>query len=383
MEKNKQIQEAGENSQQIMAGTVIVNNNGLTEQQVKAIIDSEIIRILNENQLVANDTAQNRLNEFRDILLPKLVKAEMLDAFKEPAVQMLFKSAEKTAICSERKLDYELLAELLIHRTKKNDITKNVAISNAVELVDKLTEDALLVLTIFHAITCFSPISGDINQGFHILDNLFGKILNNNSLPQNDNWAENLEINRIINFNTIGTTIKMNDFWFENFTSYSQMWIKKDSEELKQIYEELKKHNIPMDIIIDNPLDTNFVTLKILQKGQVKDLMFNRQIVHLPIIQNGAENIQMPTSMNIPIKITKEQENVICNIFNNTKFKNNGLNNERTLFEQKLNEFQNLRSINTWWNNNITKFSIRLNSIGKVIAHTNVKNIDPTLPDLD
>lgn len=35
MEKNKQIQEAGDNSQRFMANTVIVNNNYLTEEQVK------------------------------------------------------------------------------------------------------------------------------------------------------------------------------------------------------------------------------------------------------------------------------------------------------------------------------------------------------------
>ena len=371
MEKNKQIQESGDNSQQYMANTLIVNNNGLTEQQVRAIINSEIASTLKENQLVANDIAQKRLNEFEDILLPKLVKNEMLDLFKEPAVQILFKSAQRTAICSKRKLDYELLSELLIHRKKNNNITKNVAISNAVEIIDKITEDALLVLTIFHAVECFSPVSGDISEGFKILDELFGKILQNTDLPNNDEWIENLEINRIISFNTFGTTKKISDFWFEKFTSYSQIWIKKDSEEFCKLCQEIKDNNIPMDIIIDNPLDTNFKTLKILQKGQIDNLSFTR------IISDSKQS----TSIQIPI--TEKQKNVIKSIFDNNNFKNNGNNNEKLLFEQKLNEYKNLKYINEWWNKNITTFSIRLNSMGKVIAHTNVKNIDPSLPDLD
>ncbi len=371
MEKNKQIQESGDNSQQFMANTLIVNNNGLTEQQVREIINSEIANTLKENQLVANDIAQKRLTEFEDILLPKLVKTEMLDLFKEPAVQILFKSAQRTAICSERKLDYELLSELLIHRTKNNNINKNVAISNAVEIIDKITEDALLVLTIFHAVTCFSPISGNIDEGFKILDELFEKVLRATKLPNNDEWIENLEINRIISFNTLGSTKKISDFWFEKFTSYSQIWIKKDSEEFCQLCQELKDNNIPMDIIIDNPLDTNFKTLKILQREQIDNLSFTR------IISDSKQNIS------IQIPITEKQKNVIKNIFDNSKFKSNGNNNEKILFEQKLNEYKNLKYINEWWNKNITKFSIRLNSIGKVIAHTNVKNIDPSLPDLD
>ena len=58
MEKNKQIQESGDNSQQFMANTLVINNNGLTEQQVRAIINSEIANTLKENQFVANDIAQ-------------------------------------------------------------------------------------------------------------------------------------------------------------------------------------------------------------------------------------------------------------------------------------------------------------------------------------
>lgn len=371
MEKTKQIQESGDNSQQFMANTVIVNNNGLTEEQVKTIIRNEISNVLKENQLVASDIAHERLNEFGNILLPKLVKSEMLDAFKEPAIQMLFKNAQKIALCTERKLDYELLSELLIHRTKKNNINRNVAISNAIELIDKITEDALLVLTIFHAVECFSPISGDINKGFQTLNGLFGKILNNVTLPDNNEWEENLEINRIMSFNSFGTTKKITDFWFEQFTSYSQIWIRKDSEEFKQICKKFEENNIPMDLIIDNPLDMEFKTLKILTKSQVDDLVFNR------LISNSER------SVNIQFKITEEQKNVIKNIFDNPNFKHNGNNNEKTLFEQKLNEFENLRNISNWWDKNITKSSIRLNSIGKVIAHTNVKNIDPTLPDLD
>ena len=202
------------------------------------------------------------------------------------------RNAQKTALCTERKLDYELLSELLIHRTKKNNINRNVAISNAVELIDKITEDALLVLTIFHAVECFSPISGNINEGFKILDELFGKILNNVILPENNEWEENLEINRIMSFNAFGTTKKISDFWFEQFTSYSQIWIKNDSEEFKQICNEFKENQIPMDLIIDNPLDMDFKTLKILTQSQIDDLMFNR------IISNSGRNVNIQFKIN-------------------------------------------------------------------------------------
>lgn len=367
MEKNKQIQEAGSNSQQFMANTLIINNNGLTEKQLSTFLKNEIENTLRENQLLANDIALKRLNEFKDIFLPKLVKNEMLDIFKEPEIQILFKEAQRTAICSNRKLDYELLSELLIHRKKNNNVNKNVAISNAVEIIDKITEEALFVLTIIYVVEHFSPISGNIDEGFKLLDELFGKILQDNKLPNNDEWIENLEINRAISLNTLGNTKKISDFWFEKFTSYSQIWIKKDSEEFYKLCEELKKNNIPIDILIDNPLDTNFNTLKILQKEQVDNLLI--------------ENSKQSLSFQMPI--TAKQKNIIESIFDNNKFKKNGNNNESILFNQKLNEYKNLKYVNEWWNKNVTRFSIRLNSIGKVIAHTNAKNIDPSLPNLD
>ena len=52
-----------------------------------------------------------------------------------------------------------------------------------------------MVLTIFHAVECFSPIDGNIEEGFKVLDELFGKILQGTNLPNNDEWIENLEIN--------------------------------------------------------------------------------------------------------------------------------------------------------------------------------------------
>lgn len=355
MEKINQTQKAGNDSQQFMANTLIVNN-GLTEQQIRSIIDQEIKNTLKENQLVANDVAQERLDNFENVLIPKLVKSEMLDLFKEPAVQMLFKTAQKTAIGSGRKLDYELLSELLIQRTNKNNLNKNVAISNAIEIIDKLTEEALMVLTIFFAVTRLAPINGNINEGFNILNDLFGKILQETKLPNNDEWIENLEINRIITINTLGSSENLDDYWFENFTSYSQIWIKKDSDELYEIYKKLSESNIPTDIIIDNPLDSNFKTLKILQKNQIQNII-------------------------IPLK--DNQKDIIKNIFDDNRFKNNGYNNEKELFKKKLEQFSNLNYINEWWNKNVAKYYIRMNSIGKVIAYTNIKNIDPTLPNLD
>ncbi|MDR0979280.1 MAG: hypothetical protein LBL91_05100 [Lachnospiraceae bacterium] len=387
MDENKQTQKAGENSQQVMAQNAIINNNyGLDKEAVRVIIDSEIDKILQECQIVANETALNRLNEFKDILIPKLVNAQVLDAFKEPSIQMLFRDAEKTAICSERKLDYELLSELLIHRTKKDDITKNASIKNAIDIINYITEDALLVLTIFHSTTCFRPIMGDVNTGLELLENLFSKILTKRFLPKADEWVDNLEINKIMTFNSLGTTKRLSDYWFETFKSYTQIWIENGSDKYNEILVNFTKNNIPTDLLIVHPLNNNYYTLNILSKEMIDKITF-LQTIPLPQlpkeIEDNFTNLKNVKNVTVPVQLSDIQKKVIIDIFDDETLCNNKENNNKTLFENKLKEFNTLNSINDWWNNHIVKLSIRLNYIGKVIAHTNAKNIDPTLPDLD
>lgn len=347
MNKNKQIQEAGENSQQIMANTVVVCN-GYSIEQVKEIINQEISKTLEHNEFVALEIAEERLHHFGDILLPKLVKSEILDAFKEPAIQILFRNAQKTAVCSERKLDYELLSELLIHRAKKNNINENAAISHAIEIIDKITEEALLALTIFYSVMNVYPITGNINHGFQALDEHFGKIMNSSTLPDSEDWIDNLEMNRLISIYPFIKKQKLADYWFNKFSSYSKIWIKIDTNDYQKIEKDFTVNNIPIDLLIDNPLDTNYKTINIVNENMIDNKF-------------SLEN----------------QRRVIKEIFHNPNFKSNGNNNEKELFENKLNEFKNLKKINDWWNK--IEYSFKFTGIGNVIAETNVKNIDNKL----
>ena len=55
----------------------------------------------------------------------------------------------------------------------------------------------------------------------------------------------------------------------------------------------------------------------------------------------------------------------------------------KSSFFEKINTYENIRKIIEWWDANVLKFSIDITSIGKVLAHTNAKRIDDTLPDLN
>ena len=42
--------------------------------------------MLEKQQLVSEDRAREKLEKFSEHLLPKLVRAELIDAFKDPAI---------------------------------------------------------------------------------------------------------------------------------------------------------------------------------------------------------------------------------------------------------------------------------------------------------
>ena len=102
--------------------------------------------------------ANSRVAEFENQLLPKMEALDgALEAFADPSFQILLVEAQKTAASTERPADYALLSELLIHRFQKgeNRIVR-AGISRAIGIVDVISDDALLGLTILHSASGFS-----------------------------------------------------------------------------------------------------------------------------------------------------------------------------------------------------------------------------------
>lgn len=78
MPKSKNTQKAGDNSNQFQIATI---NVGLTQEEVRKIIKKENELLLIEYKIIALEVAQKRLDDYTDVLIPKLVKAELLTAF--------------------------------------------------------------------------------------------------------------------------------------------------------------------------------------------------------------------------------------------------------------------------------------------------------------
>lgn len=366
---DKQVQKAGDNSQQLQANSMVVNV-GIDEKRAREIYQEMNALSIQSYTQDALSIANSRISEFESKLMPKMETVEgALEAFADPSFQLLLVEAQKTAASTERQDDYELLSELLLHRFQKGDnrVTR-AGISRAVEIIDDISDDALQGLTISHALTHFIPVTGDVHEGLDVLNDLFGKIIYT-ELPTGTNWLDHLDILDAIRINSSGSLKKMQQYYSEKLNGYITNGIEKKSETFKQVIDLLEKNNLPKTILVENIFNSEFVRLNIPDKGTIKilNLIFNQ-------MQNGV-------LVNQIIPLTEVQKQAIYQIYDLYKNDDSEKNNTIAKFMEEFVKRPYLKKLSEWWDEIPTGFQIT--SVGKVLAHANAQRCDENLPPLN
>ncbi len=357
MKESNQSQKAGNNSVQIQTEK-IENNYGLTLTDVTQIVKNEIDVALKENSLVAENIARNRLNEFSEIFLPKLVKSNLIECFSEPAIQIFFRNVEKTAICTDNRSCYEILSEMLIHRVnKKEDFTTVAATNKAIEIADKISDDALLFLTIFLCVDGFVPNSGNIELGLQTLDNMYANILINKEIPYNEKIIDNLEIVNAVRRQSLLTYKNFDEFYPNLLSGYSCAGIDINSENYQRAKNLIKQINIDEKDVFSNSLIDNHIRIDVVKRNKIKDTFISNQPIKVNTILNEIHDLYDVSSENI--------------------------NEAKERFCKLIEKYPNILKVKNWWNDNIIKCGISITPVGRVLAHTNAKCLDGNIPDLD
>lgn len=366
---SKQNQRAGNNSQQLQAESMVVNI-GIDEKRAREIYQEMNLQLRKDYSQEALKIANSRVSEFEDRLLPKMDAVDgALEAFADPSFQLLLVEAQKTAAASERPADYDLLAELLIHRFKKgeNRVTR-AGISRAVEIVDEISDDALLGLTVFHSVTYFVPASGDINQGLKVLNDLFGKLFYCN-LPIGTEWLDHLDILDAVRVNNLGGLKKIEEYYSHMLSGYVDIGIEKNSENYEKALDILKANNLPQNIMVEHVFNPDYVRINLPNKDQISSLTLQR-----PIVQNNQLLMQKTP-------LSTEQINAITSVYDLYKADNNLRQQNVKKFIEEWDKQPNLKTLKEWWDK--ISVSIQLTSVGKVLAHSNAQRCDKNLPPLD
>lgn len=367
---SNQSQKGGDSSTNIQAQHMVVHV-GIDEKRAREIYQEMNLQLRMDYSQEALNTANSRVAEFEKRLMPKMVQVEgALEAFADPSFQLLLVEAQKTAASTERPEDYDLLSELLMHRFLKgeNRIAR-AGISLAVGIVDKVSDEALLGLTVIHAVNQFIPRSGNIHQGLDVLNDLFGKIFYN-KLPTGDAWLDHLELLNAVRINPSGNLKKIAQYYPEVLPGYVDVGINKNSENHEKAIEILNDHNLPCDILIEHALNSDFLRVFNRSANDIDEISLNHKIIHDGTLISVQEE-----------KLSEEQKQAIISIYDLYSKDGDIKQNNVNLLMSEWDKRPNLKILREWWDNISTCFTVT--SVGKVLAHSNAQRCDNSLPPLD
>ena len=360
MENNKQLQKAGDNSQQIQAQTVIVNQ-GISEERVRTIFSEMLPYTLQEYTCDAYAKASQRIGKLESNILPKLDKVDgLLQAFADPAFQILLRKAQQTSAATEREDDYALLSELLVCHVQKGTDRKNrTGINRAIEIVDQIDNDALCALTVAHSIVRYLPVAGGCKEGLNTLDALYSQLMYQ-ALPSETGWLDHLDILGAVRISTLGTMKKISERYPFLLNGYACVGIKTDSDDYKKAVELLAEVQINSEFLVPNECLDGYVRLNIRNEDAIDTLVFN----------SGAHRVSL----------SDNQINTIKQVWKlyskDTDLKKESTNNFMKLWDS----YNFLHQLRIWWDNIPSAFQIT--RVGEILAHTNAKRCSPDIPDL-
>lgn len=367
---DKQVQKAGADSQQIQAETIVVNNLGITEERARAIYAEMSLKAISDNTAESFEKAKERIEKLEALVIPRVESIDKIfESFSDPAFQVLLRKAQLTATCTEREDDYKILTELLAYRIEnRQNIKKKASITKAVEIIDKIDDDSLCAITVLHSMKSIVPQTGLISDGLTALSGLYEK-LNLENLPNNNLWIDNLSILGAVTITPFSKLLTFEEYIASMLDGYVCVGIKKNSLEYQSALEKLNECRIDKNILIDNELLDGFVRMPLTKKSDISELcLIEEKIIEGKLIE-------------VDVSMTESQLKCLSSILNMYSKDVNLQSQVKVAFNNLLDKYEPIKRACNWWNS--INVSLSLTSVGKVIAHTNAKSIDNSLPDLD
>ena len=369
MVSDKQIQKAGDGSNQFQAENVnLTIINGIDEKRAREVYSEMSAKAIQDCTDEATAKAMYRIEQFERIVIPRIEQIENdFKSFSEPSFQFLLKSAQKTAACTEREADYQMLSELLVRRIEKGEDRKSKAsIARAVEIVDQIDDEALCGLTVVQAINQWVPTTGHISEGLNVLNDLFASLAYR-PLPEEFEWVYHLDLLNAVRVSSIGKFKKMKDFYPDALSGYACIGIEKNSDLYHKAVEELEKVNLSCEILVDHELIENYVRIPVINREAIANLSMNTRIPNSNVIVRRA--------------LTDNEAEVIQRVWDMYERDESKRTRIRNELMKKWDSYETLKMVRVWWE--ALPHSFDITSVGKVLAHANAKRYNEKVPDLD
>lgn len=348
MDLSNQSQKAGDNATQVQAGVVnyVTNITGIDEKRAREICKEEYEIVAQNWSQEALNIANARVQSLEDKVLPKFLEIDStLRFFADPAFQVTLRKAQMTAVSSERTSDFDLLSDLLVHSIEqKGDKKRELGIARAIEVVNQVDYQALVGLSIMYAISNYVPNADTFADGLRILDSLYGKLMNNQELPQGKDWLEHLDLLTAIHLhqNGLGSFKKIEEYVPLIMPRFFTIGLKQDSEELAHIRGEFDRVYLPQTCLIKHPYKDEYVQLDV-------DLNVDKIV----LLRHPTEGVSLKMSLNADQKLVMQNAMKLMHNPDNLKDKK-----FLDYFIQHWDSYPNLKNVREWWNNLSSHFSV-------------------------
>ena len=358
----KQIQKAGDNSNQIQAQTVI-QNIGISEERVHDIVsaacDSAIESCLMESRLAV----EQRLGSFKDELYVIFGnKTQLFESLREPSCAATLGAAAHAAARTSSVADHQMLAELLVKRFESpSDRHVATGVTKAIEIVEYLTDEELAGLTVFFAVNGYTPSSGFIGEGIKALAGIHEKFPLD-LLPAGTDWMGDLDILNAIRYSSITSLTRFLDLQFDILNGYTVCGVRADSAEEAEVLEKLEKVGLPTVLLVDHELNPGYKRLSLRYIDRFDNLTYRHDCdASMPGIPLNNAQIDALRS------IGQMSQDDSCS------------DNIRENFKRELFKYPALVQVHDWWNS--IPWVPRLTPAGECLASANARRLNSDLPE--
>ena len=216
-----QRQKAGGGSRQVQVDTLNIFQ-GVTEDRAVAISREQASIVVRELTEEAREEAIRRIENLERKLTLELADKDLLEAFADPAFQVLLRKTHLHAASTPEDVDHEMLSKLLVEHAKQPVKPVRMVVSRAVEVIEQIDTVALAGLTAIFVISYSRVMHPDPKVGLRVIDGLLSKLFDDIKLPSvsDSAWVQRLALMDCINVHTGIPLIKWHGFLAQLMPGY-------------------------------------------------------------------------------------------------------------------------------------------------------------------
>lgn len=359
---SKQIQNAGDNANQIQTKT-LVQNIGISEERVYDIVSAACDKAIESCLMESRLAVEQRLNSFKDELYVIVGnQLQLFESLREPSCAATLGAAANAAARTSSASDHQMLAELLVKRFESpSDRHVATGVTKAIEIVEFLTDEELAGLTTLHVARSFTPVSGDIKNGIESLAGLFDA-LPLDHLPDGQDWIDDLDILGAVRFSSIASLVPFLDVQFKELDGYTVCGVKAGSDKETEALDKLSEAGLSAELLVEHELNPGYKRLSLRYIENFENITLN-----LPSDPSGS-NAGLSDSQ-------IEAFHHICNLSQDNSrdevIKDN--------LKKEMLRYPSLAALINWWDS--IRLALRLTSVGRCLASANAGRLKPELPE--